>query len=530
MEASGEGPQSAEASASPDNHTERRRWQARFRAVLDQRALVASVFGFLLSFAFHLLLLMILACLMFRTEPKVAEVVTRVEFAADRPEVAELVVTPDSALEIQLNTPGEPDKSAAALREAPWARVDININDLALSIPERLSSAAGPPIKLGSDFAGRTGAARAALVASQGGTAASEAAVSSGLVWLAKHQNRDGSWSFDHWRPACEKDCTDPGDLRDCRAGATAMALLAFLGAGQTPKQGLYKKTVGRGFAYLIRNMKTARLPLRRAGLRKGTALGDLRGHTTRRNARMYAQGLATLVLCEVYAMTREGHCRGAAQSAVNFIVDAQDPVGGGWRYEPRQAGDLSVTGWQLMALTSARVAGLEVPDSTLTLAGKFLNHVQSAGGAFYGYSSPKRTASMTAVGLLCRMYLGWGHDKRPLQDGVTFLSNRGPAKKEMYYNYYATQVLHHWGGPKWKKWNEVMREQLVKTQDREGHAAGSWKPADPHGHVGGRLYMTSLCVLTLEVYYRHLPLYQRDVIQQVEQQSEASQQRAAVR
>ncbi|NOX56492.1 MAG: terpene cyclase/mutase family protein [Planctomycetes bacterium] len=476
---------------------------------------MASVSGFLLSLAFHLLLLLLLACIMFQAEPKVSELVTVAEFAADQPEVAELIVTPDSDLEIQLSTPGEPDKPTAALREAPWARVDINVNDLALSIPERLSSATGPPIKLGSDFEGRTGAARAALVASQGGTPASEAAVSSGLAWLAKHQDRDGSWSFDHWRPACGKDCTDPGDLKDCRAGATAMALLAFLGAGQTPKQGFYKKTVGRGFAYLIRNMKTDRLPVRRSGLRKGAPLGDLRGHTTRKNARMYAQGLATLALCEVYAMTREGRYRGAAQSAVNFIIDAQDPVGGGWRYEPRQPGDLSVTGWQLMALTSARIAGLKVPDSTLTLAGKFLNHVQSAGGAFYGYSSPKRTASMTAVGLLCCMYLGWTRERRPLQDGVTFLSNRGPAEDEMYYNYYATQVLHHWGGEKWKRWNEVMREQLIKTQDRKGHATGSWKPRDRHGHVGGRLYMTSLCVMTLEVYYRHLPLYQRDVIQQ---------------
>ncbi|HID23585.1 MAG TPA: hypothetical protein EYP14_14470 [Planctomycetaceae bacterium] len=121
----------------------------------------------------------------------------------------------------------------------------------------------------------------------------------------------------------------------------------------------------------------------------------------------------------------------------------------------------------------------------------------------------------MTAVGLLCRMYLGWTRERRALQDGVTFLSRRGPVDDEMYYNYYATQVLHHWGGEKWKRWNEVMREQLIKTQDRAGHATGSWKPRDRHGHVGGRLYMTSLCVMTLEVYYRHLPLYQREVIQQ---------------
>jgi hypothetical protein len=82
-----------------------------------------------------------------------------------------------------------------------------------------------------------------------------------------------------------------------------------------------------------------------------------------------------------------------------------------------------------------------------------------------------------------------------------------------MYFNYYATQVLHHWGGEVWTKWNEVMREQLVRTQVHEGHAAGSWAPADAHGGQGGRLYMTCMCIMTLEVYYRHLPLYHRENI-----------------
>jgi hypothetical protein len=83
-----------------------------------------------------------------------------------------------------------------------------------------------------------------------------------------------------------------------------------------------------------------------------------------------------------------------------------------------------------------------------------------------------------------------------------------------MYYNYYATQVLHHWGGPEWDRWNNTMREHLVRSQIRLGHAAGSWDVADRHGIMGGRLYMTSLALLTLEVYYRHLPLYQRDRIE----------------
>ena len=79
-----------------------------------------------------------------------------------------------------------------------------------------------------------------------------------------------------------------------------------------------------------------------------------------------------------------------------------------------------------------------------------------------------------------------------------------------MYYNYYASQVLHHWGDDLWKKWNLQMREQLVKSQVRKGPATGSWAPTDSHGNRGGQIYQTALSILTLEVYYRHLPMYQR--------------------
>ena len=82
------------------------------------------------------------------------------------------------------------------------------------------------------------------------------------------------------------------------------------------------------------------------------------------------------------------------------------------------------------------------------------------------------------------------------------------------YYNYYATQVMHHYGGQAWIDWNRNMREQLVSTQAKDGHASGSWAPRDPHGGTGGRHYATCLSILTLEVYYRHLPLYRRRYIQ----------------
>jgi len=80
-----------------------------------------------------------------------------------------------------------------------------------------------------------------------------------------------------------------------------------------------------------------------------------------------------------------------------------------------------------------------------------------------------------------------------------------------MYYNYYATQVMRHCEGERWKKWNSVMRDQLVKSQTQKGHETGSWYMGS--GHVtdrGGRLYCTSMGTMILEVYYRHLPIYRK--------------------
>ena len=103
--------------------------------------------------------------------------------------------------------------------------------------------------------------------------------------------------------------------------------------------------------------------------------------------------------------------------------------------------------------------------------------------------------------------------DHPALGRGVQFISEKGPSPKNMYYNYYATQVMFQYTsgeGPVWKKWNDVMRNYMVQTQSRRGHEAGSWRPRGSHASSGGRLYMTALAVCTLEVYYRHLPIFRQ--------------------
>ncbi|HUG90633.1 MAG TPA: hypothetical protein VML55_07365, partial [Planctomycetaceae bacterium] len=299
-----------------------------------------------------------------------------------------------------------------------------------------------------------------------------------------------------------------------------SLALLCFLGAGHTHEAGEFRPQVKAGLEYLIRNMEVSEFG------------GDLRGGFTSQG--MYVQGLAAIVLCEALAMTNEAPpqvsagrasdpppaaseerrrdtlpLREAAQQAVGFIAWAQHSEGG-WRYAPKQRGDTSVVGWQVMALESARSARIRIAPGTLARVSQFLNRVQIERGARYGYDSPRREGSATsAVGLLCRMYLGWRRDHPALARGIQHLSRRGPDRNDMYHNYYATQVLHHWGGDEWQAWNAVMRDGLVHAQDTEGHAKGSWPPTGSLGAIhGGRLYQTTLSIMTLEVYYRHLPLY----------------------
>ena len=348
------------------------------------------------------------------------------------------------------------------------------------------------------------GTHRAAQVRGGGGSRESEYAVTQALHWLAEHQNYDGSWSFEHEKsPKCHGACRNPG-MAGGRVAPTSLALLPFLGTGQTHREGQYKKTIDLGLRFLVRSMEMQ---------------GDI-GSLHEMAGQMYGHGLATIVLCEAFGMTRDPFLHDPAQAATNYIVYAQDDVGGGWRDMPHMPGDTSVVGWQVMALKSAQMAYLRVPPNTMRKVGYFLDHVQSDRGAMYGYLGPERARpATTAIGLLCRMYLGWEHDFNPLQRGVQILGQLGPSidttsmRNNMYYNYYATQVMHHYGGYPWQRWNAVMRDYLVHSQSKQGHELGSWyfEGSDYGSSPGGRLYCTALSAMTLEVYYRHMPLYRDD-------------------
>ncbi|MGD9720426.1 MAG: hypothetical protein AB7O59_06660 [Pirellulales bacterium] len=348
---------------------------------------------------------------------------------------------------------------------------------------------------------------RRAMIGGYGGTKASERAVAAALNWFARHQNADGSWGLGGFVQHCDGTaCTGPGNVQS-DTGATALALLPFLAAGQTQNtKGPYRRTVQLGLEWLIRQQKQN---------------GDLHGSAAL-HTQMYSHGLCAITLCEAYALTKDSRLRIAAEGAIRFIEAAQIPATGGWHYEPPpkyMIGDTSVVGWQVMALKSAQMAGLEVSPAAIEGAHKWLKLVAKGPnkGLFsYNLEQPERP-SMTSVGLLCTQYLGAKRDDPAIQEGIGYLMARLPDIKarDTYYWYYATQVMHNVPGPQWDTWNRQMRRVLIDTQVKEGCAAGSWDPhqpqPDPWRDQGGRIMVTSLCCLTLEVYYRYLPLYKLD-------------------
>lgn len=433
--------------------------------------------------------------------------ITESKEITDEPIVDQSLDSPSEIKEANSDDVASPNVSEMVFEKGP---ANLNVNDLA---PAQVKVEGDIPgladIKFDNAASGRmSAAAKNALVRTMGGNSASEAAVAYGMRWLAKHQFPDGGWSFEHdSHPDCKGQCTQPGSLKGgARTAATGMALLAFLGGGHTHQNGDYQKEVKNGVEFLLKNGQT-------------TASGfDLCPQVVA-NEKMYTQGLCTIALSELAALTKDNRVKAAATGAVNFIVNGQNPKSGGWRYTPypssQDPGDTSVVGWQIMALKSAKNAKLSFPGTTFKQAEQYLNAAQVEGGAKYVYDLNQKTPTptMTAAALLCRMYLGWDRKNKGLQEGVKYLVATKPAPNNMYYNYYATQVLHHWGGDEWTTWNGIMRDQLIRTQKtgKDGHMQGSWDLSDPHGATGGRLYMSCLCIMTLEVYYRHLPIYRRE-------------------
>ncbi len=478
-----------------------------------QRAVGQSV-SLLTSAALHGLALMLLSLVLF-------------QMPRERPQawLQGAFDEASSALELDVN---ELDSASGELSMAQELAIDLpttdNLANTSIVEPSQLElptttaestraasttdAMSQPLASRGGGLDGRMARNRRSLALAGGGTEASESAVERGLAWLAAHQLDDGSWQFNlEACPQCAGACRHSG-FRTSTTDSTGLALLCFLGAGYTHQEGPYQESVANGLYYLDRKMLLTSMG---GDLRDRSLLSEQQGNVlmVQKNGDMYSHAIATLALCEAYAMTRDERWVAPAQKAVDFIVHAQHE-GGGWRYEPGEPGDLSVSGWQITALKSASHGKLEIPREVWYRAMSFLDGLQDDRGAAYGYQQPtSKKPSMSVVGLFARMMLGWPHDHRPLLRGVAQIGDALPQKNNMYFNYYASQLLRHHGGSAWKRWNPKMRDYLVALQATQGHETGSWYIDEDWSDRGGRLYSTTLAILTLEVYYRYMPMYQ---------------------
>jgi len=404
-----------------------------------------------------------------------------------------------------------------------------------------------------------------------GGTRESETAVEKSLRWLASRQSADGRWdASDHGSGLVEFDPETQTNRnfagREADTGLSALVILSFLGAGYTHENGPYAPALDHALDWLIAQQgddgnlcgnaehyarmychAMATYALAEAcGMQREQLLGPivdpeilLSIHETAGYVQAIGTAwssnqpvLNTLAFNQTARRTLANQqalglrrvddirLRAALAKAVTFTIGQQDPRSGGWRYKLPQEGDVSMFGWQMMSLKSAEIAGVTFPAAVTERMNRFLNSVrQGEHGGLFGYKRNVRqngkdlepvTPTMTAEALFCQQMLGYPRETKSSVESIAYLMRNPPRVTDLnfYYWYYGTLAVYQYGGRAWEDWNPAVRDVLISLQVNEGPNAGSWDPNDKWGRFGGRLYSTALATLTLEVYYRFLPLY----------------------
>jgi WD40-like Beta Propeller Repeat len=361
-------------------------------------------------------------------------------------------------------------------------------------------------------YRNRFGVQKDIAIREHGGSKETEAAVASGLAYLATLQNEAGYWGSRNDRQQ---------KYRDVMVGKTALSLLAFFGAGHTPDSGTeYSDLTKRGVDYLLASQDY-----------KTGHFGD---------SASYGHGISTYALAECYALTQDDRLKKPLDKAIKWILQKQhksmDPkLDGGWGYyfvdgdgyQSDRWPRISVTSWQVMALESARIGGLEVPDDAFERARRFLRGSVDPRFGWVRYShNPSRLSSSyptlpasTPACLFAASLVGEDIMSDFYKDARQYTLERAPngygyrgddafvlrAEGNLYFWYYGSLAMFRAGGEAWEQWNEGMKSTLLEAQDEDG----SWKPISIYARYAGddwrdKSYTTAMCVLTLEVYYRY--------------------------
>ncbi|MHC5056219.1 MAG: VIT domain-containing protein [Planctomycetota bacterium] len=340
-------------------------------------------------------------------------------------------------------------------------------------------------------FRGGGGRKRAALRG--GGSRESENAVDRALEWLWQHQEPDGGWSSD--RDASGRD----------RAFVTGLATLAFLGAGHTQKTGRHRATVARAVAWLVKRQGDDGM------ISSGNRAPDSVGHA-----------VCGLALAEAFGMARVASTGRAAQAAVDCSVDVLQAEYSGWGPAPGRAPETVATAWFVAQLKSAKVAGLRVDGRAFQGAIAFLDSVtkmKERHGAGRAGRRPglDADATSTAASLVARQFMGWKRTDPVCIGAANAMMEELPKWSaggdgvDLVRWYFGTMGTFQMGGDWWKQWNAALRDMLVERQVRGAPAVdGSWEPLGEGARRLGRAGATAACALSLEVYYRYLPIYKK--------------------
>ncbi len=412
------------------------------------------------------------------------------------PRLASPTTTPEPASSLA----GVADRLSPVGHAASETLMPSDAEDGASGRPQRATDRKGPGERPVPDiYKLRVAPDRTRRAQQQGATPETEVAVKAALKWLAAIQKPDGRWDAGEHGAGRElvvagRDRQGAGIQAD--TGMTGLALLSFLASGHTHREGPYRETVRLGLQYLLRIQARD---------------GNLAGRATP-YATMYCHSMAAFALSEAYGMTGDERLEQPIRRAIDYTVAAQDPTGGGYRYSPGDPGDTSQCGWQLMALRSAELAGIPIPQKTRNGLIRYLHSV-SAGkhGGLASYRPKEQiTRPMTAEALVCWQFLGLPREHPSGNEAGDYLLGElpGEGKTNLYYWYYATLGMYQLQGTHWQRWNDALRSTLVASQRKTGPLAGTWDPDSVWGCYGGRIYSTTMAALCLEVYYRFLPLY----------------------